>query len=153
MECIKAYEIEREACEKAYRLHNKISKNGNDMEQYKLGLYYMDELEETDNPDIEIDEAIELFEKAAAQGNKQAKERLEKWEEMGPRKYDPIEDTEQFKAIEKELESKIEAELKDKARGRGFCFIYWKAKAKILKQDYGIKWKSPTVLNPNIMFD
>ena len=68
-------------------------------------------------------------------------------------KRDLIEDTAQYKAIEPELEAKIETELKDKARGMGFCFFYWEAKARILKRDYGIEWKSPRELNPGVRFD
>jgi len=68
-------------------------------------------------------------------------------------KHDPIEDTEEYKAILPELEAKIEAELKDAPRVMGFCFEYWDTKERILREDYGIEWDSPNVLNPTVHFD
>ena len=68
-------------------------------------------------------------------------------------KHDPVEDTEQFKAILPELEAKIEAELKGVERHMGYCFRYWSVKAEILKRDYGIDWSSPSCLNPGVRFD
>ena len=69
------------------------------------------------------------------------------------RKTDPVEQTSEYKAIEKELESKIKAELKGVKRTRGYCHRYWSVKAEILKNDYGIEWQSPAVLNPRVKFD
>ena len=69
------------------------------------------------------------------------------------RKNDPVEQTAEYKAIEKELEAKIAAELKGVERKRGYNRKYWSVKAEILKNDYGIDWKSPAVLNPHIKFD
>ena len=68
-------------------------------------------------------------------------------------KTDPIEKTEVYLAIEQELEVKIEKKLEDVQRDHGYCHRYWSAKAEILKEDYGIEWKSPRVLNPRIKFD
>ncbi len=34
----------------------------------------------------------------------------------------------------------------------GLCFMYWSAMEKILAK-YGINWKSPTVMNPGVLFD
>ncbi len=67
-------------------------------------------------------------------------------------KYDPIEDTPEFLKIEDELEALIEAKI-GKNRFLGFCFFYWSAKKEILKEKYGIDWKSPSELNPHVMFD
>ena len=68
-------------------------------------------------------------------------------------KTDPIEKTEAYCAIEPELEKKIEDALKGVKRGHGYCFEYWRTKRKILKEDYGMEWDSPKVLNPHIRFD
>ena len=68
-------------------------------------------------------------------------------------KHDPVEDTAEFKAIEAELETKIEAELEGVGRGMGFCYEYWHTKQIILERDYGIEWDSPVVLNPTVHFD
>ena len=35
----------------------------------------------------------------------------------------------------------------------GFCHIIWRMQKKVLKRDYGINWKSPSDLNPEINFD
>ncbi len=35
----------------------------------------------------------------------------------------------------------------------GFCHGYWNCKKKILKDDYGIDWKTPDEMNPEICFD
>ena len=66
--------------------------------------------------------------------------------------HDPIEDTPEYKAISEELEAKIRAEIGEK-RGMGFCHLYWSTKRRILKEEYGIDWKSPSQLNPHILFD
>ena len=71
-----------------------------------------------------------------------------------------------IKAIGPELETKIDKRLKDnrdKQLGqvvfypregrRGFCFLYWGIKKEILKEDYGIDWKTPKELNPLVFFD
>lgn len=72
-------------------------------------------------------------------------------------KIDKIENTEEYKQIEEELNKKIELELELKGytnkQALGFCHIYWELKKEILKTDYNIDWKSPQELNPEIMFD
>jgi polyisoprenoid-binding protein YceI len=68
-------------------------------------------------------------------------------------KVDPVENTEEYRAILPELEKKIEAELKNSSVGKRSGRLRWQIKAKILKRDYGIEWKSPAVLNPHIKFD
>ena len=35
----------------------------------------------------------------------------------------------------------------------GFCHIVWRMQKKVLKRDYSINWKSPSELNPDVMFD
>ncbi len=67
-------------------------------------------------------------------------------------KHDPIEDTPEYKAIEKELEEKILAKIGEN-RGMGYCHLYWATKRDILLSDYGIVWKSPAIMNPGIRFD
>ena len=38
-------------------------------------------------------------------------------------------------------------------RGMGFCHSYWATKKSILKDKYGIDWKSPAEMNPQTCFD
>lgn len=35
----------------------------------------------------------------------------------------------------------------------GFCHFYWGMKKKILKERYGIDWKTPAEEHPEIIFD
>ena len=66
--------------------------------------------------------------------------------------YDPIEDTEEYKKIEKEVHQKILVRLGGKLT-RGNAYLYPLLKKEILKNDYNIEWKSPQELNPNIKFN
>ena len=69
-----------------------------------------------------------------------------------PYKYDPVEDTEYYQSIKDELEVLIREKIG--AGGYlGYCHRYWMEKQYILKQKYGIDWKSPSELNPKILFD
>ena len=35
----------------------------------------------------------------------------------------------------------------------GYCHIFWAAKKKILREEYGIDWKTPAEEYPTIIFD
>lgn len=62
-------------------------------------------------------------------------------------KNDPVEKTEQYLAVIDEVERKIAEE-----KSSDFCLEYWNLKASILF-DYGIFWRSPASLNPDVLFD
>lgn len=69
--------------------------------------------------------------------------------------YDPVEDdplyAEVFKRIDAEVKESMAA---DPRRGRrGSVHIYWDTKQRLLKQKYGIDWRSPGELNPHVIFD
>ena len=66
--------------------------------------------------------------------------------------HDPVEDTPAYRAIKDELEKKIRARIGE-PRGMGFCYVYWRVKREILEKDYGIKWRSPSEMNPQVLFD
>lgn len=68
-------------------------------------------------------------------------------------KHDPVEDTPEYKAIEQELEAKLEKMFENEPKRRGFCRKYWNAKREILKYEYKIEWRSPAVMNPRVRFD
>ena len=72
---------------------------------------------------------------------------------MSPLKYDPIEDSAEYKAVIKDVEKELDKLLKNKPKGMGFCHIYWYEKRRILKEKYGIEWKSPSLMNPRVLFD
>ena len=67
-------------------------------------------------------------------------------------KYDPVEDTPEYKAIEAELHAKI-IERMGGEMTRGNAHMYPKLKKEILKSEYGIDWTSPQTLNPRINFN
>ena len=67
-------------------------------------------------------------------------------------KYDPVEDTEEYLKVKDEVD-KLAQEAVGNFRGLGTCHIFWRAKKQILKEKYGIEWKCPTELNPDILFD
>jgi len=72
-------------------------------------------------------------------------------------KEDPVELTKFYLSIQSELEAKIIKKMikqyGTEDLGLGTCHVYWDIKAEILKRDYGIMWKSPAELNPDILFD
>lgn len=72
---------------------------------------------------------------------------------MSPLRHDPIEDTPEFKAVIKQVEKELDELLKNKPKGMGFCHTYWSEKKRILKEKYGINWRSPANMNPHVMFD
>lgn len=78
------------------------------------------------------------------------------WEKQESRKSkvkeDPIEYTDEYLRIELELERLIRIEIGE-GKYIGFCHKYWRTKKNILKNKFGIAWKSPAELNPTIRFD
>lgn len=70
-------------------------------------------------------------------------------------KHDPIEDDPQYAAILKEADELAdEALVDDPMRGQlGYCHFFWWTKQEILRQRFGIEWKTPMEMNPNTFFD
>ena len=66
--------------------------------------------------------------------------------------FDPIERTPQWEEIYYEVERECDRRLGDTPRGMGFCFAYWMTLHQVLAER-GIQWRSPSVLNPGVMFD
>lgn len=62
-------------------------------------------------------------------------------------KNDPVEKTDAYLSVIDEVEEAI-----DKNKTMDFCLEIWKLKAEFLS-DRGICWRSPTQLNPGVMFD
>ena len=67
--------------------------------------------------------------------------------------HDPIEDLPELADAFAAAETEIEAALKGKARGLGFCNTYWRVRKQILRDKYGIDWFSPRQMNPSVRFD
>lgn len=71
-------------------------------------------------------------------------------------KKDPKEKDQRYRDIIRQAEKEAEEEV-TRQYGRepflGRCHMVWGIQEKILKKKYGIKWKSPADMNPDIMFD
>lgn len=80
----------------------------------------------------------------------------ERWDDIvdtGHLKHDPVEWTAAYEQVISEAQAKADKKLKDIPRGIGFCFAWWHELADILLNDYGIRWRSPQQMNPNVIFD
>lgn len=78
--------------------------------------------------------------------------RLEEIPQTGHLKSDPVEWTSEWEDVIDDVDKKVEAELDD-YRGMGYCFGFWSARTRILLEDYGIEWRSPSAMNPGVIFD
>lgn len=47
----------------------------------------------------------------------------------------------------------LEERFANAPRQMGFCFHYWNAKRELLDEEYGIEWRSPSQMNPHVIFD
>jgi hypothetical protein len=70
-------------------------------------------------------------------------------------RYDPIEDDPkiqvQLKAADEEADQELAQKgVKNKA---GSCHVFWEPKKRILREKYGIDWRTPAEMNPEITFD
>lgn len=68
-------------------------------------------------------------------------------------RVDPVEFTYRWEDIYDKVEEELDRRFADTRRGMGFCHILWNAKRDLLKEKYGIDWKSPAVMNPHVHFD
>lgn len=67
-------------------------------------------------------------------------------------KTDPIELTDKYLKIELEVERLIRKEIGEGGY-MGFCHKYWWTKKNLLKEKYGIEWKNPVDMNPDVDLD
>jgi hypothetical protein len=78
---------------------------------------------------------------------------LQCWNGLGGMlKVDPVQATPEWEDVIYDVEKEVAEELKDEPRGMGFCFNYWSAKRAALARR-GIQWRSPSAMNPRVMFD
>ena len=78
--------------------------------------------------------------------------RLEEIPQTGHLRRDPIEWTKKWEISIDEADRLAYEEIEDLPRGMGWCFAFWAARYKALKK-FGIEWKSPAIMNPNVLFD
>ncbi len=69
--------------------------------------------------------------------------------------YDPIEDDPAAQPAIRAAEQEAREELKDveSKEPKGFCYKIWRVKKRILRDKYGIQWRSPAEMNPDTIFD
>jgi len=69
--------------------------------------------------------------------------------------YDPVEDDPRYAEVFKTIDDEVKELLADHPQrgSEGFVNIYWRTKKNLLKQKYGIDWRSPGELNPHVIFD
>ena len=73
--------------------------------------------------------------------------------QSGGLKHDPVEWTARWEEIIDEADRKVYENLADTPRGMGFCHAFWHERATVLRKDYQLEWRSPSVMNPRVMFD
>jgi hypothetical protein len=69
-------------------------------------------------------------------------------------RVDPAEDDPQLATVLLRATLEADAELASEDRNlMGFCNLFWHSKQRILRERYGVEWRTPIELNPQIMFD
>jgi hypothetical protein len=78
---------------------------------------------------------------------------LQCWNGLGGMlKVDPVQATPEWEKVIYEVEKEVDEQLMDEPRGMGFCHSYWSVKSAALARR-GIMWRSPSAMNPRVMFD
>lgn len=72
---------------------------------------------------------------------------------IGHLRTDPVEYTWEWEKIYYDVEDELDRRLANVPRQMGFCFQYWGTKRELLMEKYGIDWRSPSQMNPRVMFD
>lgn len=72
---------------------------------------------------------------------------------IGHLRTDPAEYTWEWEKIYYDVEAELDRRLANVPRQMGFCFQYWAMKRELLMEKYGIDWRSPSQMNPRVMFD
>jgi len=68
-------------------------------------------------------------------------------------RLDAIELEEQHVEIFANIDDEVSEELKGRKRSFGFVHTVWGTKRRILKEKYGIEWRSSGEMNPEVHFD
>lgn len=68
-------------------------------------------------------------------------------------KTDPIENNPKYKEIIRQADREAKECCKGYVGKLGYCHRFWAAKERILREKYGIEWKSPAKCNRGIIFD
>lgn len=68
-------------------------------------------------------------------------------------KSDPIENSPKYRKILAQADKEAKEICKNHVGKLGYCHRFWAVKERILREKYGIEWKSPARMNPGVMFD
>lgn len=68
-------------------------------------------------------------------------------------KCDPIEWTEFWEDVIDAVNEYVYKNLECRSRGMGFCHVYWKELGDVMREKFGVEWRSPVVMNPGTHFD
>jgi len=73
----------------------------------------------------------------------------------GDKRVDAVEQTPEFKAVIESVREQADEELIDHPwrDGLGYCHPYWEAIERILREEHGIRWRSPSKMNPDVCYD
>ena len=68
---------------------------------------------------------------------------------------DPVEDDPRYQKVFAGIDAEVDALLADHPQrgAEGFCHVLWRAKKRLLAEKYGVVWRSPDELNPQVIFD
>lgn len=72
---------------------------------------------------------------------------------IGHLRTDPVEYSWEWEKIYYDVEAELDRRLANVPRQMGFCFQFWAMKRELLMEKYGIDWRSPSQMNPRVMFD
>ena len=64
-----------------------------------------------------------------------------------------VEWTARWEEVIDEAEAKAYARLQEHPQGMGLCHAYWPTLSAILAEAYDIQWRSPSQMNPKVLFD
>ena len=107
--------------------------------------------------DAEIRDKIEawiLFKdcKDTLEGRPLFSKERERYLKTGKALSDEAEYSDYYLLIEREMETLVRAETGEGGY-LGFCHIYWSAKKEVLREKFGIEWRSPAERHPHIIYD
>lgn len=73
----------------------------------------------------------------------------------GGLRHDPVEDDPRYGEVFARIDAEVDAALRDHPQrgSEGFCHVVWATKKRLLADRYGIEWRSPDELNPQVIFD
>lgn len=67
-------------------------------------------------------------------------------------KFDEIERSARWEEVIYEVDKAVARKMRRVQMRMGYCFEYWSAKKAVLAR-HGIEWRSPSSMNPTVMFD